>query len=125
MPHLKLEYSGNLTVDFDFESLFFNLHKVLNEVTGINPENCKSRAVPLKNYYIGDGHTGNAFVHLDVSILEGRQNDLVQITGQKLLKLLVEFFSNQPEIVQTQFTIEIRDMKRDHYFKQIASLSKA
>ncbi|MCB2219769.1 MAG: 5-carboxymethyl-2-hydroxymuconate Delta-isomerase [Bacteroidetes bacterium] len=118
MPHIRLEYTSNLNIDSDINSLFFDIHHVLNQVTGIKIDNCKSRAVHLDTFYVGDGRTENTFVHLEVSLLEGRQDDLVQLTGKKLLDLLLQFFANGAETQPAQYTVEIRDMKRDRYFKQ-------
>jgi 5-carboxymethyl-2-hydroxymuconate isomerase len=117
MPHIRLEYTSNITVETKFNDLFHEIHQILNQTTGINIENCKSRAVQLETFYVGEGRTKSAFVHLEVSLLEGRQDGLVQLTGEKLLDLLLQFFANCPKALSIQFTVEITDMKRDRYFK--------
>ncbi|MCP5054402.1 MAG: hypothetical protein GY940_44960, partial [bacterium] len=78
MPHLVLEYTGNIQQEVDFQDMFSRFHSVLSDTGGININNCKSRAVKLDHYYIGGGMPGQAFLHLEVRFLEGRAAALKQ-----------------------------------------------
>ena len=51
MPHLRLEYSDNIQTNIS-PSLFKNLISILNKAAGVKTENCKARAIKIKNFCI-------------------------------------------------------------------------
>ena len=57
----------------DFMDLFGDLHEILSTTGGVRIENCKSRALRRETWHIGRGEDRNAFVHLEVVLLETRQ----------------------------------------------------
>ncbi|MCZ6706188.1 MAG: isomerase, partial [Bacteroidetes bacterium] len=85
MPHLTLEYSGNVTDLPDINDVFGEIHRVLQKTAGIKIANCKSRARVADEYLIADGGPAHAFVHLDVRILDGRSVELKKELGNRLL----------------------------------------
>lgn len=118
MPHLTIEYTNNLKPNSRFDELFARLHAALAELGGIKKANCKSRAVGIDQYFIGDGSAETAFVHADVRLLEGRPMSTKQEIGKKLLAILCESFPPPANTTELQVTVEIRDMQRGVYFKQ-------
>ena len=117
MPHLKLEYSDNIRGWIDFNILFNRLHNILAETGGININNCKSRAFPLKTYFIADGNSDQGFIHLEVKFLEGRSTGLKKIIGEKLLHDIKEMYKDSPLNHKIQITVEILDIIKVNYFK--------
>lgn len=117
MPQIKLEYTDNVELVKDISKVFSEIHLVLNQTAGIKLENCKSRAVQLADYYIGEGGTDQAFVHLEVRILEGRSVDLKKQTGNTLLEILKTSYSFDINPIGLQITVEIIDIIKDFYFK--------
>jgi 5-carboxymethyl-2-hydroxymuconate isomerase len=117
MPQITLQYTANIDQEVNFSSLFAKVHYILNETGGINIDNCKSRAVRQDTYYIGQGETNNAFVHLEVRFLEGRSAQLKKKLGQELLDCLTEIYVPSIEKHILQITVEIDDIKRELYFK--------
>ncbi|MFC1724750.1 5-carboxymethyl-2-hydroxymuconate Delta-isomerase [candidate division KSB1 bacterium] len=117
MPHLTLEYTNNITQTVDFNNLFTDLHGILEETGGININNCKSRAVQLDKFFIAKGESNKAFVHLDVSFLEGRPVELKQEIGSKILEKLKKHYKQSIAELDIQITVEIKDIRRDVYFK--------
>jgi 5-carboxymethyl-2-hydroxymuconate isomerase len=72
MPHLMIEYSGNLEDDFDVATLLKDLHGAAL-ATGVFPiGGLRSRLVPRAQYRIGDGHPDNRFIHVQARIGAGR-----------------------------------------------------
>ena len=69
MPQLTLEYANNIRPTVDLTIMFSRMHDVLASA-GIRKQNCKSRAICLDTFHIGEGGTGEAFVHLDARILD-------------------------------------------------------
>jgi 5-carboxymethyl-2-hydroxymuconate isomerase len=86
---------------------------------GIDIKNCKSRVLKLRDYYIANGKDNQAFVHLEVKILQGRTEKWKSEIGQALLNILQENYSDIPGSPFLQISIEIVDMKRKSYFKFI------
>jgi len=72
MPQITLQYTANVDQEVNSMDLFSKVHQILSNAGGIKVENCKSRAFKLEDYYIGQGGSNNAFVHLDLAFLEGR-----------------------------------------------------
>lgn len=116
MPQITLEYSTNISIDFEFDDLFKSIHLILQDVTGIDIDNCKSRAFRHGDFFIGGG--GNkSFVHLELAILEGRSEELKKLTGSRILKTMENYFlKNNPEN-EMQITVELRDILKNSYFK--------
>lgn len=117
MPQITLEYTDNVGAPDDLDGLFAELHRILSEVGGIRIENCKSRAVALRDYRVGEGEKAGAFVHLEVAILDGRSLELRQKLGGEMLGALEAAFRTASDDLDLQITVEVREMPKDLYFK--------
>ena len=117
MPHLTLEHTANAQPDQNFADVFIKLHRVLSEVGGIKVDNCKSRSRQVDNAFIALGGDGLGFVHLNVRFMEGRSAPLKQKMGELMKGILLETFSAAETALDLQITVEIRDIRRDEYFK--------
>ena len=117
MPHLVLEYSNNIEEKESFENLFYQLHQILVTVCSATLESCKSRAIPCEIYYIGDGNSKNAFVHLDICLAAGRSLEVRKEVGRQMLEVLGEYFLKSLKNLNLQITVESREFRRDFYFK--------
>jgi 5-carboxymethyl-2-hydroxymuconate isomerase len=119
MPHITLEYTYNIDQSIEFRALFAELHQMLASVAGVSIDNCKSRAICLDTYHIGDGEAQNAFVHLEIQLLEGRSAELKQEIGARGLQVLKRYFAGSLGKLDLQITLEVRDMQRQAYFKAV------
>ena len=117
MPHLTLEYTGNLWETPPDRALLLDLHRLLESVAGITIENCKSRWREVEDWVVGDGKEESAFVHLDIRFLEGRREELKRAVGEEAVEILKAHFRPLPEGLDLQITVEIRDIRRATYFK--------
>ncbi|MFT5503949.1 MAG: 5-carboxymethyl-2-hydroxymuconate isomerase [Gammaproteobacteria bacterium] len=116
MPHNILEYSANLPRLENFSELFDGLHQTLNKVGGIKLGNCKSRARMAEDFYVGDGGSANAFIHLDVEFVQGRSTEVKRQIGQEALDLLKQYYADHLND-DLQITVNIRDISIEFYFK--------
>ncbi len=116
MPHLILEYTSNVQ-EIAFKELLPRLHDALSEVGDVEIGNCKSRAIKLKDYNVAGGDAREAFVHLGVSILEGRSQEWKQGMGKHFLGILREAYAQSSERLNLQISVEIRDIQSHGYFK--------
>ena len=117
MPQITLEYSSNIQDVIDFKQLFSAIHNVIHTSGGILIENCKSRAICHETFFIGQGDTMNAFIHLEVQWLEGRSTELKSQIGDELLGLLRKYYQKTMEQQNLQITVHIIVINRSSYFK--------
>jgi 5-carboxymethyl-2-hydroxymuconate isomerase len=117
MPHLTLEYSDNLPEPVDFGALFARLHEALVEIGSFRLADLKSRAVPHPCFRVGAGSPESVFVHLTVAIFAGREPAQQQEIGERLLAILKAAFERAWAGRPCDFTVELREMRREGYFK--------
>ena len=117
VPNILLEYTDNVSEVIDYQSLFTEIHTILHEVGGINPGNCKSRALAMGEFRIGDGDPANAFVQLSLCFVAGRSAEVKQAIGEQSLACLKRFYAISMEKLDLQITVELIDIRREDYFK--------
>jgi 5-carboxymethyl-2-hydroxymuconate isomerase len=123
VPHLTLEYSDNLPAPVDFGALFARLHEALVEIGAFRLADLKSRAVPHGCFRVGSGSPEGVFVHLTVAIFAGRAPAQQQEIGARLLVILKAAFEQAWIERPCDFTVELREMRREGYFKATSTTS--
>ncbi|MHA2250342.1 MAG: 5-carboxymethyl-2-hydroxymuconate Delta-isomerase [Candidatus Kariarchaeaceae archaeon] len=116
MPQICLEYSANIPVISNYKTIFKQVHYILNTEGNIKLNNCKSRLIRHADFYIGDGSSDHAFVHLEISLLEGRSNELKEKMGKDILGFLQDAISTE-NILKLQITVHFKDISKNSYFK--------
>ncbi|UCB48612.1 MAG: 5-carboxymethyl-2-hydroxymuconate Delta-isomerase [Deltaproteobacteria bacterium] len=117
MPHFVLEYSDNILEEVDFKDFFKRLHTLLVENGPFNLSDIKSRAIPHQRFYVADGQESKAFVHLTLSIFEGRDLSIRQAVGEKILAFLKGEFARSFKELNCSYTVVITEMDKGTYFK--------
>jgi 5-carboxymethyl-2-hydroxymuconate isomerase len=117
MPHLVLEYSSNLPDEPDLDLALRRLHEAMTTAGPFDLANVKSRAVRHERFRAADGAPDRAFVHLTAAVLAGRDAEVLRATAEALLAVLRETFPRARAERRCDFTVEIREMRRDLYFK--------
>jgi 5-carboxymethyl-2-hydroxymuconate isomerase len=117
MPQVTLQYTSNIKPPNGFYQLFSDVHKTIHDIAGIKIDNCKSRSIPLDNYYIGDGSDNKGFLHLEVKIMEGRTSMVKSELGKSLLQILTNQFTESIKLLELQITVEIIDIQKNFYYK--------
>ena len=116
MPHIKLEHTNNITADIILK-LFNNLKTILIDVAGIKKENCKCKAIYIPIYQTGTSDDLHNFMHLEISILEGRSEKVLQHIGEQSLQILKKHFrGGETQNNSNQYSVEIREIKQNNYF---------
>jgi len=124
MPHLMLEYTNNLPESVDFAALFARLNASVSEMTNVPIAQVKSRAVPRTIFRVGAGDPDAVFVHLTVSLLEGRDTALQKRLGERLMGHLREAFARAYAERPCDITIEMHEMRRPTYVKDMNQIAK-
>ncbi|WP_454780441.1 5-carboxymethyl-2-hydroxymuconate Delta-isomerase [Legionella sp. WA2022007384] len=115
MPHLILELSNNIK-SRPLNQLFDKLHHMLAEKLPTQLSNCRGRCIMHPLFFIGDQSAENAFVHLTLKILPGRDDAKKKNIAKKLFDLLEDFFKTEENKLNIMFSVEILDLDH-HYFK--------
>jgi 5-carboxymethyl-2-hydroxymuconate isomerase len=109
MPHLTLEYTGNL--EFEIQPLLARLHAELAATGAINLKGLKSRAVRHSDYRIADGNPEYAFVHVSLLIREGRPVEVQKDAAQRVMNVLKETFGQRYESSYLSLSVDIKEMR--------------
>lgn len=115
MPHIVLEYSQNLIAHVNVPQLLTDLHQALAAQPDMDIQRIKTRALVLANFVVKDRDHGEGhMLHVTVSVLEGRSEELRKQYGQALYDVLKKA---QPEkYPDCAVTLEVREMTRATYF---------
>lgn len=116
MPHIRLEYSDDLTPLPDFPTVFAQVHTVLHATAAAAIANTKSRAISVDGY-VGDGDQDNAFVHLSIELMEGRSTEVRAEVSEQCLAIVEEAFSSAGAGRNLQITVAVSDLERATYRK--------
>lgn len=119
MPQLRIEYSANLPVGDRLRPFALTLHHALAEIAATDVGAFKTRLSRLEDWVIGDGAARHAMFHVDVRLLNGRSDAVKQAVGQCVLDQAVKMVSGLADRLEVQVTVDISDMDRDHYQKQV------
>jgi 5-carboxymethyl-2-hydroxymuconate isomerase len=118
VPHITLEYTANIDrPQAGYSNLFAALHRVLADTVGVDVANCKSRAIRLDTYRVGDGGAEDGFVHLEVRIFDGRPVKLRREVGQRCLAVLEDHFSQARQELNLQITVSVKEIEQKTYLK--------
>ena len=113
MPHVKLEYTENVQWKNPIQDIFPKLQTVLIQHARVKPENCKSRAMELKDFHCTGKSRLGGFIHLEISLLRGRDEEVKTNIGKECRQIIQSFVEN---IAEVQVSVELRDMDRNGYF---------
>ena len=109
MPHLSLEYTGNLA--FEIEPLLARLHSEVVATGAVNLKGLKSRALRHDDYRIADGNPDYAFVHVNLVIREGRPIDVQKDLAQRVMAVLKETFGHRFVDGHLSLSVDVKEMR--------------
>ena len=85
MPHIIVEYSGNLDNALDVPGLLNALHQAMIETGVADTAAIRTRAIRLEHFCIADRDPNNGFVQITVRMREGRPKEAYQKVGESLM----------------------------------------
>ena len=113
MPHIQLQYTKEVKL-CHIEDIFKKIENILIDNTSIKENNCKYKALLLPLISMGPKSISN-FLHLEISILEGRSSEIKKLICEESLKVLTESsFSNSS--LKFQYSVEIIDIIKSNYY---------
>ncbi len=94
MPHLTVEYTGNLGAQADIPALLRKANAVLIAQGGVFPTgDIRSRAIRLDDYVIADGKADDAVVNVPVKMGAGRSAEFKQAFFTDLFEQIKAHFA--------------------------------
>lgn len=109
MPHITLEHSGNVSIDF--QQFFTDLAKEL-VATGEVPElGIKCRAVASQNYYIVDGNPKYQMANLFIRLREGRSLAIKKLISEIAMRTMETYFKDAIENKQIILSTELKELE--------------
>lgn len=108
MPHLIVEYSGNLEPELDVPSLVRTVHDAAIATGVFLLGGIRTRAQRRDVYCVADGNPANRFVHLDVKIAAGRPLEVRKRAGDAIFAAasaaLAPIFAKHPLAISLEIT---------------------
>jgi len=118
MPHVIVDYSANLK-DFEPRPLLLQINTALVETGYCEALDIKSRAHMDDVFVIGLGAEQQAYVHVKVYLLSGRDQQQKQGIGKNVLKVLLSYSALQQQDFHVQSCVELIEMPKQDYFKHV------
>lgn len=96
MPHLVLEYTSNLKAEADIPQLLRKLNQTMIAQGSIFPVGgIRSRALELIDYCMADDEEDYAFVHITLTIGQGRTPEQRKTAGDAIFEVVKAHFAAQ------------------------------
>ena len=115
MPHCCIEYTPNVVEQLSVNELLQTAHGVMLSSGLFGAGDVKTRARAVEDYVLGEqAPNQNGFIHIIIYLLSGRTTEQKHALTHSMLTALR---SNLPDLAS--ITVDIRDMARDTYAKDI------
>ena len=85
MPHIIVEYSGNIESNLSPQDLVAAMHDAAIASGIADVAGFRTRAERRDNYRVGDGDPNNGFVHVTARIRQGRTLEARKVLAQALM----------------------------------------
>lgn len=117
MPHVTLEYSANLP-GLHAPAVLASLHAALVATGKFQADDIKGRAYRCHEFRIGLELRTDAFVHLEVQVMAGRDPDFLRLLPARLLGVLGGHLPPSPPAT-VHCTVHVSELASDRYAKQV------
>ena len=117
MPQMIVEYSDNIQ-NLDAKALLLGLNHALFD-TGLvgHPSDIKSRIRANSDFLIGFGEEPQAYIHVRLGIMTGRNEEQKNLISDRLNEYLHSFNGYHAQGLMVQLIIELAEMPKEHYRK--------
>jgi 5-carboxymethyl-2-hydroxymuconate isomerase len=116
MPHLVIEYSATLHSHMQSEDVLGAAHQVMIESGLFSAKDIKTRAYVADDFLVGEKGQDGSFLHVTVSLLEGRTLEQKQALSDTLRDVIAASVAHVE-----QLSVDVQDMVRETYRKYSAS----
>lgn len=110
MPHVHIDYSGNLEGLIDPGQLCEALRAEASQIEAFPMPGIRVRAVRVDHYAIADGDPQHGFVDISVRLREGRPADVKQDAIQRIFDRAKSFLAPAMATHSIALSAELRDI---------------
>lgn len=118
MPHVIVEYSGNLA-PLDELDVLKTINQSLVDTQLFNALDIKSRISVNHCFLVGLGERAQGYIHIQVRILSGRADEQKQMLSQRVGQAIAALNLQSQQDLPIQLSVELIDMPKAHYYKDV------
>jgi 5-carboxymethyl-2-hydroxymuconate isomerase len=118
MPHLHLETTADLPENADIPDILAALVEALSEQETVESDRVRAYHSLRSNWVVGDG-APEGFAHLTIAAFEGRPPEWRSAVSKAMMVVLQERFAMSLEAHEVSVTVEVRQMERSSYLRQV------
>ena len=119
MPHIVVEYSGNIENQIDVLKLVEEVHQAALQTGEFETAAVRTRASRREYYVIADGHRDNAFVAIWVRIAPGRPPERRKRIGQEIFDAACKYLEKLYETIPLAISLEVQEMDSTAAFRKL------
>lgn len=116
MPHISVETTSDVVENQDIVDILQRLVDKLSTFESVSPASIKAYHSLRHTWIIGEGGPGG-FIHCEVAILTGRNDDLKKAVADGMYAELLECFHASRDSKEAGITLELREMNKETYRK--------
>jgi 5-carboxymethyl-2-hydroxymuconate isomerase len=110
MPHLIVEYSGNLEDRIAIGELVRKVHEAALATGVFEVGAVRTRAERRDIYAIADGHNDNSFVAVRVSIAKGRDEETRNRLGKAIFDVVCKHLETAHDAKSLAISLEVQEI---------------
>lgn len=116
MPHIIIEFAKPLLIcEDDTHNLLHAVHNAAGATELFEPQNIKTRAIPVDYYCVADGT--KSFIHVQLRMHRGRTDAQKRLLTQAIRDAIV-----QQNLQADVITVEVVDMDKSTYAKHALNI---
>lgn len=113
MPHIQLEYSGNLEAVVDMAGLCEAVRAEATKIEAFPMPGLRVRAIRVNHYAIADGDPKHGFIDISIRLREGRPSDVKAAAAQRIFNAAQAFITPYMANHSLALSLEMRDIDPD------------
>lgn len=117
MPHLTIDYSPSLEERANIPALCSALHQIMVNSNVFPTAGIRIRAHKADHFIVADGHAGNDFLAMTLSVGAGRSTDQLKAAGDTLFSAAQEVLKTPLATPHFALSLEIRVIDPDLSWK--------
>ncbi len=110
MPHICIEYSGNLEADVDIGALCAHVRETAVGIDAFPMPGLRVRAFRCDHYSIADGDPKHAYIDISIRLRGGRPEDVKRDATQRVFEAVRDFLAPVLATRSLALSLEMRDI---------------
>ena len=113
MPHIQIDYSGNLEEVVDMAALCEQIRAAAVDVATFPTAGVRVRAVRVDHYAIADGNPKHGFIDVSIRLRAGRSEDEKQNATHRIFDVAHDFIRPALRSRSIALSLELREINPD------------